>query len=158
MSEISLASYKLLVGKQMLNTDELIISQDDYARLCALGGSHELAAELDRAIVVSAERMPVDVVAMYSRVVYVDESLGTRREVEVVYPEEANPATGQISVLAPVGSALLGLTVGRSIDWEYPGGEVRRLRIERVLTQPGPQKTRKSHDRRASRSRMQKED
>ena len=142
----------------MLNTDELIISQDDYARLCALGGSNELAAELDRAIVVSAERMPVDVVAMYSRVVYVDESLGTRREVEVVYPEEANPATGQISVLAPVGSALLGLAVGRSIDWKYPGGEVRRLRIERVLTQPGPQKTRKSHGRRTSRSRMQKED
>ena len=116
-----------------MNTDELIISQYDYARLRALDDRHELAAELDRAIVVPRERMPIDIVAMHSRVIYVDESLGMRREIELVYPSEADPAAGQISVLAPVGSALLGLAVGRSIDWEYPGGEIRRLRIECVL-------------------------
>lgn len=121
-----------------MNTDELIISQYDYARLRALGDRHELAAELDRAIVVPEERMPIDVVAMHSRVIYVDESVGMRREVELVYPNEANPAAGQISVLAPVGSALLGLAVGRSIDWEYPGSEIRRLRIECVLPRPRP--------------------
>ena len=121
-----------------MNTDELIISQYDYARLRALDDRHELAAELDRAIVVPRERLPIDIVAMHSRVIYVDESVGMRREVELVYPNEANPAAGQISVLAPVGSALLGLAVGRSIDWEYPGGEIRRLRIECVLPQPRP--------------------
>ena len=78
--------------------------------------------------------MPRDVVAMYSRVIYVDEKLGTRREVELVFPAEANPAAGKISVLAPVGSALLGIAAGRTIDWPYPDGEIHRLRIERVLS------------------------
>jgi len=75
---------------------------------------------------------------MHSRVLYVDENSGIRREIELVYPDEANPAAGQISVLAPVGSALLGLTVGRSIDWAYPDGNIHRLRIERVLSQHNP--------------------
>ena len=118
-----------------MKTEQLIIAQNDYNRLRFLSVGHELSAELDRAIVVPSERMPTDVVAMYSRVVYIDESSGIRREIELVYPNEANPTVGQISVLAPVGSALLGLSVGRSIDWEYPNGTIHRLRIERVLPQ-----------------------
>ena len=121
-----------------INTEQLLITQDDYIRLRTLGEGHELSSELDRAIVVHSERMAKDVVTMHSRVVYVDENSGIRREIELVYPDEANPAAGRISVLAPVGTALLGLAVGRAIDWGYPDGEIHRLRIERVLSQHNP--------------------
>jgi transcription elongation GreA/GreB family factor len=57
------------------------------------------------------------------------------REVELVYPDEADHVTGRVSVLAPVGCALLGLSVGQSIDWDLQGGKVHRLRVERVLSQ-----------------------
>ncbi len=73
---------------------------------------------------------------MNSRLIYADESTGATREVELVYPNEADPVTGRISVLAPVGCALLGLSVGQSIDWKLPSGQIHRLRVERVLFQP----------------------
>ncbi len=72
---------------------------------------------------------------MNSRLIYSDESTGMTREVELVYPDEADHVTGRVSVLAPVGCALLGLSVGQSIDWDLQGGKVHRLRVERVLSQ-----------------------
>ena len=114
----------------------LVLLLDDYAQLRGLARDHELSDELDRAIVVPPERMPSDVVTMHSRCIYVDESTGARREVELVYPDEADPAAGKISVLAPIGSALLGLAAGHSIDWELPGGKIHRITVERVLYQP----------------------
>lgn len=116
--------------------EDLFISMDDFSRLSKLVGDHPLAEELERAIVVPSDRIPKNIVTMHSRVIYLDESTGTTREVELVYPDEAAPVTGKVSVLAPVGSALLGLSVGQSIDWEFPTGEVHRLRVERVLFQP----------------------
>jgi regulator of nucleoside diphosphate kinase len=114
-------------------TTDLLVSATDYARLRALAAGHPLAEELDRAIVVPQDRVPEDLITMHSRLVYVDETAGMRREVELVYPEEANATAGRVSILAPVGSALLGLSAGDTIDWEFPGGETRRLRVERVL-------------------------
>ena len=95
-----------------------------------------LAELLDAADVVAPTEVAPDVVTMHSRCIYVDESTGTAREVELVYPEEADPAKGKISVLAPIGSALLGLAVGHSIDWELPGGRIHRITVKRVLSQP----------------------
>lgn len=120
----------------LANGDDLVISMDDYVRLREIVGDHDLADELDRAIVVPSDRIPRDVVTMNSRLIYADESAGTRREVELVFPNEADPLTGRVSVLAPVGCALLGLRVGQSIDWNLPNGHVHRLRVERVLRQP----------------------
>jgi regulator of nucleoside diphosphate kinase len=103
-----------------------------------LTGEHALAEELDRAIVVPADRIPENVVTMHSRLIYSDESTGSTREVELVFPEESDPLAGRISVLAPVGCALLGLRVGQSIEWDLPNGKVHRLRVESVLSQPRP--------------------
>ncbi len=118
----------------------LVVLLDDYSQLRGLARNNELkeglSDELDRAIVVPLERMPADVVTMHSRCIYVDESTGTAREVELVYPEEADPEQGKISVLAPIGSALLGLAVGQSIDWELPGGKIHRITVKCVLSQP----------------------
>lgn len=118
------------------NAGDLVISVDDYVRLREIVGEHDLAEELDRAIVVPAERIQENTVTMHSRVLYRDENTGMTREVELVYPDEADPMTGRVSVLAPVGCALLGLSVGQAIDWDLPGGKVHRLRVERVLSQP----------------------
>ena len=118
------------------SNDELFIALDDYVRLREIVGDHDLANELERAIVVPAERIPRDVVTMNSRLIYADESAGTAREVVLVFPSEADPWSGRVSVLAPVGCALLGLRVGQSIDWNLPNGRRHRLRVERILYQP----------------------
>lgn len=114
-----------------------IVSSADYARLrqCAL--SEELAEELDRAIVVEMEQVPIDVVTMHSRCSYIDRRIGMQREIELVFPDEADPAMGKISVLTPVGSALIGLRVGQEIAWEFPDGSMRRLRVESVTPRAG---------------------
>lgn len=119
-----------------MEINDLIITDFDYSRLQALGRNTLLAEELDRATVIPMERVASEIVTMYSRLVYLDEKTGERREVELVYPAEADARAGKISILAPVGSALIGLSVGQSIDWEFPTGEVRRLRVERILFQP----------------------
>lgn len=119
-----------------MTNEELTIAERDYARLASLAGSQALAEELSRATVLPEERMPGNIVRMHSRVTYLDERSGERREVELVFPEEADPACGKVSVLAPVGSALLGLEEGQSIDWPFPDGQVRRLRVVRTAAPP----------------------
>jgi regulator of nucleoside diphosphate kinase len=73
---------------------------------------------------------------MNSRVLYVDETTGERRLVQIVYPTEADASDGKVSILAPVGAALLGLSVGQAIEWDFPDGTRRRLRVEDVSYQP----------------------
>ncbi len=109
-----------------------IVSSSDYARLRQYALNDELAEELDRAIVVHKEQVPEDVVTMHARCIYFDERLGTQREIELVYPYEADLATGKVSVLTPVGSALIGLRVGQEIAWDFPDGSVRRLKVAGV--------------------------
>ena len=113
-------------------TNEIFLLRNDYLRLKQLLGSEEFHDELERAVVLDEEALPLDVVTMNSRCVYVDECTGERREVTLVYPENAAPQAGAISVLAPVGIALLGLTVGSTINWRFPDGKYHRLRIEEV--------------------------
>lgn len=109
-----------------------VVSTEDYARLRQYPLNDELADELDRAIVVQKEQVPTDVVTMYARCSYFDERLGTQREIELVYPDEADPASGKVSVLTPVGSALIGLRVGQEIEWDFPDGSLRRLKVTAV--------------------------
>ncbi|MBE0615535.1 MAG: nucleoside diphosphate kinase regulator [Burkholderiales bacterium] len=128
-------------GTPRLRSEDLFVALNDYVRLREFVGDHALAKELERAIVVPSDRIPKDVVTMNSRLIYSDESTGTTRQVELVYPDEADPMTGRVSILAPVGCALLGLSAGQSIDWNLPDGKVHRLRVERVLFQPRPSGT-----------------
>lgn len=116
-----------------MESNELVVSDRDYARLAPIIRNHPLDDELGRAIVVADERMPADIVRLYSRVTYLDESTGVRRLIELVLPEEADLDAGRISVLTPVGSALLGLRRGQSIKWPFPSGFPRRLRVLDVV-------------------------
>jgi regulator of nucleoside diphosphate kinase len=121
------------------------VTQQDLDRLRGVVATHEagrdaaaaqqLETELDRAVVVPRNELPADVVTMHSRVVFEDET-GRRRDVQLVYPWEAAPECGRISILAPVGVALLGLSVGEVIDWPMPNGRAASLRIVSVLYQP----------------------
>lgn len=119
-------------------TGELIVAREDYLRLRELLTDHALAQELERAIVLPMDRIPADIVTMNSRFTYRDENTGVSRELELVYPEEAQPEAGKVSVLAPVGCAMLGLRAGQAIDWALPDGRLHRLRVERILFQARP--------------------
>lgn len=95
-----------------------------------------LEAELLRATLVEPESIAADIVTMNSRAVCVDEDSGETMEIELVYPHEVDAERGRVSVLAPVGAALLGLSVGSSISWPIPGGRLTRLRVTAVPFQP----------------------
>jgi regulator of nucleoside diphosphate kinase len=101
----------------------------------------QLEEELARAVVVPRDKIPQDVVTMNSRVVFQNETTGERREVTLVYPREADIDAGKISILVPVGTALLGLRVGQTIDWELPSGEKHRYRVMAVPYQPESART-----------------
>ena len=95
-----------------------------------------LAREIDRAAVVAPERIPPSVVTMNSRCVFRDDSSGRDRTVTLVYPEDEDVAAGKISVLTPIGAALIGLAEGQSIAWHTRSGESRVLTLMQVAFQP----------------------
>ena len=94
-----------------------------------------LEEELDRAVVVDAEHLPPDVVTLDSRVQLIDLDSGEELLFAVVLPSRANADEGRISVLAPLGMAVLGYRSGDVIEWDVPGGR-RRLRVTHVHYQP----------------------
>lgn len=117
--------------------NNLIIHQADFDKLSALvsGVQSELenvemlADELSRASVVSEEKLPRDVVAMNSKVSFEDMETGKLTEITLVYPHDANIEENKISILTPVGSALIGLKVGHEIEWPVPNGKERKLKV-----------------------------
>jgi len=125
----------------MSGDPSLYLTQDDLQRLSRLlegqdGRFANLEGELARASVVPREEIPPDVVTMKSRVLFENETTGERREVTLVYPNDADIDAGKISVLVPVGTALLGLRVGQSMDWTLPSGDKHRYRVITVPYQP----------------------
>ncbi|KJK15175.1 nucleoside diphosphate kinase regulator [Pseudomonas sp. NPDC087612] len=95
-----------------------------------------LQDELDRADQVGHEEVPAGVVTMNSRVHCREEASGKDYHLTLVYPKDANADEGKISILAPIGSALLGLSVGEQIDWPAPGGKTLKLKLLEVEYQP----------------------
>lgn len=95
----------------------------------------ELIVEISRATVVPAAQIPADVITMNSRARLLDRDQGEIFDYTLVYPADADFGQSKISVLAPIGAAMLGYRVGDEIEWPVPAG-VRRLRVEEVLYQP----------------------
>ena len=92
--------------------------------------------EISQATVVRSEDVPPDVVTMNSRVKFLDLDSGEEVEVTLVYPGDADVPSGKISITAPVGAAVFGLSVGDEIEWPVPSGKKRRLKVTAVLFQP----------------------
>jgi len=119
-----------------MTDDHFIISAIDFALLRDLARHERLADELDNAEVVDPRRIPANVVTMNSRLRFEDQATGETREVTIVFPQDADAPNGEISVLAPVGTALLGLAENQSIVWPFPDGSKRSLRVLEVIYQP----------------------
>lgn len=94
-----------------------------------------LEGELDRAVIVFSEQIPADVITMNSRVVLTDLAAGDRMELTLVFPEDAGKSTDSVSILAPIGTAMIGYRVGDVFEWDTPDGPTR-LRVDEVLYQP----------------------
>lgn len=120
------------------NQTPLILSQNDFQKLSALiEHSHSrfaelLEEELGRASVVGDADLPKDVVAMNSKVQFQDLETGAEMTITLVYPHEAKIDENKISILAPVGSALIGLRVGQIIQWPVPSGKEKTFKVVSV--------------------------
>jgi len=95
----------------------------------------KLRDELDRAQIVIPQKIPSDVITMNSKVVLTDLDSSEEETYTLVYPEHANMAEGKISILAPIGTAMLGYRVGDVFEWEVPAGR-RRLKVTKIIYQP----------------------
>lgn len=122
------------------------LSREDYTKLRLLLASiapgsasrsqHKLREELDRALVVDSPALPSDVVALDSTVEYEDLATGEIETYTLTLPERARIEERRLSILAPIGTALLGYRVGDVVNWSTPGGE-RQLRIRRATPAVG---------------------
>ncbi|EEZ34272.1 nucleoside diphosphate kinase regulator [Brucella sp. NF 2653] len=119
----------------------IVVSEVDYERLMGLASNaserfeeiaEELMAELDRAKVVTAKRIPENVVQMGSTVEFRAND-GHERRVTLVYPGEADIAKNRISILTPIGTALIGLAPGQSISWTARDGKQHELNVLKVM-------------------------
>ena len=131
----------------LANLPPLLLSRLDVERIEALLElpAHQgldtsaLQAELNRAEVVEPAQMPADVITMNStaRFLIVDghHENGDERELTLVYPREADGSPDKVSILAPVGSALLGMRIGDEIEWPTPGGTLL-LKVLSIGYQP----------------------
>ena len=132
----------------MRKQTDIYITEPDHERLTKLievvreregdaNGKHidSLEEELERAEVVQQKEIPPDVITMRSTVRLKDMDTSEEMTYQLTFPTEANYDEGKISVLAPVGTAMLGYRRGDVIEWEVPSG-VRRLKVEEVLYQP----------------------
>ena len=125
----------------------IILSAEDYERLFTLAHAVRkrmpdladvLAEEIARARVLAKGEHPQHIVCMNSEVDFRDDTTGKIQKVTLVYPEEADISKRKISVLTPVGTALIGLRDGDSIIWETPNGESRQLTVLSVQEPPLP--------------------
>lgn len=124
-----------------LRNPKIIIDADDLAHLEALAEgalvrnadlANRLLEELGRAKVLPAAKMPANVVKIGNLVTYRDESSGQERTVMLVYPEDADIAQGKVSIMTPIGVALLGLTEGSSFHWDTRVAQRRTLTVTSV--------------------------
>lgn len=127
----------------VLSSDAAIrtLNELDHVRIAKLldaGNAAHAAMQslLDNADLVAPAEMAPDVVTMRSRVRVSEVSGADARELTLVYPAEADATRGQVSVLSPIGTALLGLKVGEVGRWPLPDGGQAALRVQAVLFQP----------------------
>ena len=122
--------------------DERTLSELDHVRLTALVRRTPAAAGgplerlLDGASTVLPRDVPPDIVTMHSQARVEDAITGERSVMTLCYPDEADAATGRVSVLSPVGAALLGRRAGETAAWTAPDGRDHAVHVQAILYQP----------------------
>ena len=129
----------------MSRKPQIILSSLDLDRIEALlaaipasafPGKADLQAELDRADVLAPEEMPPTVVTMNSTVQFTIVETGKAFCLTLVYPRDMDGSADRISIFAPVGGALLGLSIGDELAWPGPDGKAMTVRVTEVIYQP----------------------
>jgi len=130
-----------------MNNENIIMTAADHAELNSVitftGKVSQRAKwelrllenELKRAQIVPSEKVPPDVITMNTRAEFLDLESGERMEFTLVLPADANINDGKISVLSPLGTAMLGYRVGDTFEWPIPYG-IRHLKVIKVHFQP----------------------
>ena len=94
-----------------------------------------LAGEIEKASVMQPDQIPADVITLNSTARLVDQETHEEMVYTLVFPEDADPSQGKISILAPIGTAMLGYKTGDTFEWDTPGGK-RTIRVKEILYQP----------------------
>lgn len=119
----------------MEKSPSLVISYDDFHKISSLlplaksETAELLEEELGRATLVAPEALSPNAVAMNTTIEYQDVDTGQTQKVTLVYPHEADIDKGYVSILAPIGAALIGLQVGQEIEWPMNGQRTKRIKI-----------------------------
>jgi len=125
-----------------MSDDVILITEKDLLRIRNILSFQKsedfenLELELDRAKIISDDIVPPDLVTMNSKVKFLNIQDNKEMIITIVYPSDANFSEGKVSVLASLGSALIGLRVGQKINWMFPDGKTKTLRILGVIYQP----------------------
>jgi RNA polymerase sigma-70 factor, ECF subfamily len=117
----------------------ILITGRDLQRLTLLKPHAALLREIGRAVVISPKAATLaNVVTMNTQVFFTDETTGAIQHMNLVYPQEAGGCACCVSILAPIGTALIGLSAGQAIEWDFPDGTHRRLRVDQVIQHDCP--------------------
>lgn len=123
-----------------MDSKKIVVSRRDYTKLNAIisnqGDTYKkLDSELKNALILEPENMPADIITMNSKVRFRDIEESEEYIFTLVYPEDADTSKGKLSILAPVGTALLGYRVGDEVSWDVPAGS-KTFVVEEILFQP----------------------
>lgn len=127
-----------------MNKPNIILSEQDLHRLeTMLEHQSELTLtmkhledELARADIVAPQDVPPNVVSMNAKVLITIAPSIEATEITLVYPHDFKAEKGQVNIIAPIGTAILGLAEGQEIEWPQPDGHIMKVKIEKVLYQP----------------------
>ncbi|MDC9594483.1 nucleoside diphosphate kinase regulator [Xenorhabdus sp. IM139775] len=124
---------KIMINELDAERLDSLLEQSAFANTRIADALNE---ELDRAEIVAPADIPADVVTMNSEIRFIDLGSNEERVRTLVYPAALQDSTQHLSVMAPLGAALLGLRVNDEITWQLPNGEKTRLKVLEILYQP----------------------
>lgn len=127
-----MAKPNIIISEQDLNRLETMLEHQRKLTPTML----HLEDELARAEVVKPQDLPDNVVSMNARVLLTIAPAKQATEIILVYPHDFKGETGQVNVVAPIGTAILGLSEGQTIEWPQPDGSIMKVKIEKILFQP----------------------
>jgi len=130
-----MSSKPIFITEFDLHRLQKLIQESQYTNYRKSNYLDTLKKELDRAKIVAPELIPSNIITMNSRVVLQDIETGEEETYTLVFPEDSDIEQNKVSVLAPIGTGMIGYEVGDVFDWPVPSG-VRQLKVMRIIYQP----------------------